>query len=389
MSERTKLAELLSAHCSDGDPCGALVLPPAITALAREATSSRRALFGSILEETGHVRVFVTGLEPSAGAVRVGELGDGDDPPSAEEVRLTPGPRPRACFGGRPLEIITGDPERYRDRISALPGADALGDKTVALAGLGSVGSLLGAQLVRIGVRVVAFDPDILTVENLVRWGLPIELEKNVGRTKAAVWSEHLTRAVPHARVEAHGIDVVRNGAAFDRAIRGHRPDLLIAATDTNDSRRAVNAAAAEHELTALFVGLSDGAAGVRIEVVEDARRGPCHLCAMSAEGVSLSGARTRTPYSSAEAAVQPAGIPALPIDVSLGASFAAKVAVELLAGRDWRNYFRNGDQAGNVLFLSLGPEYWIFDSPWEKMVYSPERDPDCPCCRDREGSYA
>ena len=278
---------------------------------------------------------------------------------------------------------VDKDPARYRDRVLALPAAAMVTNKTVMLAGLGSVGSDLGARFVRLGAQVIGCDPDVLRVENLIRWGLSASIEEHVGQPKAHVWQAILEATVPGARCTGHAIDVVREATKLDALLTATKPDLLIAATDTADSRRMVNAMAARHGVPALFVGLSDGAASVRVEVVEDARTGPCHLCAMVAEGGLARGdRRSLTPYAAGpQEAAGAEAVPALPIDVALGALVAARIALHLLAGEDFHALLRNGEQHGNVLFLSLRPGWWVFEDAWDRFVYQVERDPDCPAC--------
>jgi hypothetical protein len=284
------------------------------------------------------------------------------------------------------------DPSLYRDRIRALPGAETVAEKTAVVVGLGSVGSESGARLVQLGVNVLGFDPDVLAVENLIRWGLPASIEQHVGLPKATVWEQMLLATVPGARAKGHVLDVVEQASDFDALIAATRPDLLIAATDTADSRGVVNAMAALHGVPALFVGLADGAASVRIEIVEDAARGPCHLCALAAEGgaarTSETVRRSRTPYEAEEAAPDRAtAVPALPIDVALGALLATRVALRMLAGEPPRDLLRNGRQRGNVLFFSLRPGWWVFEDAWDRLVYQVERDPDCAACGRAEGA--
>lgn len=281
-----------------------------------------------------------------------------------------------------PPRPVSKDPGRYRDRIADLPGAAAIADKTVIVVGLGSVGSEIAARLARLGTRVVGCDPDVLAVENLVRWGLPASIDQHVGLPKARVWQDMLAATVPGARVQGHVLDVVLGAAEFDALVAETRPALLVAATDTADSRRMVNAMAARHGVPALFVALSDGAASVRIEFVEDARRGPCHLCAARAEGAAEPGRRSRLPYGTDAVEDSHAiAVTALPIDVALGALLGARAAVQLLAGEDVGEWFRNGEQQGNVLFVSLQSEWWLFEAPLDRFVYQVERDPDCPAC--------
>lgn len=269
------------------------------------------------------------------------------------------------------------DLARYRNRILALPGIAALRDRTVLLVGLGSVGSDIGARLCRLGVRVIGCDPDILVMENLVRWGLVVRPQDALGLTKAQVFRDTLAAAVPGAQVEGHAIDVVRQAPAFAALLRWAQPDLLIAATDTRDSRRAVNAVALQAQRPALFVGLSDGAASARIELMEPP--GPCHLCAMAAEQPLELLRTSRTPYALAE--MDPVAVPALPVDIAIGAALATRLALLRLSGQEWRTYLHNGAQRGNVLFFSLRPDHWVFEEAWQRLIYDVERRPYCPAC--------
>jgi hypothetical protein len=374
-----KLATLLGAG-AEHEPLGVLVVGRAALDAARANVGGAVTLFGSFGSEDGEVIVRVESIEAAPGLAPVGVAGAaGAGLPG--DVQLTLSDPLTATLDGIALRVIVSDPSRYRDRVEALPGAAALAGKRVVLVGLGSVGSDLGARLVRLGVRVAGCDPDVLVVENLVRWGLPASIERDVGRAKAHVWAALLRATVPGAEVFGEALDVVRRAGVFDALVARERPDLLIAATDTADSRRVVNAMAVRHRIPALFVALSDGAASVRVEVVEDAARGPCHLCARRAEGAALPAEKgSRTPYS---AAVEPApvAVPALPVDVGIGALVALRIALALLAGEDYRAYLRHGDQRGNVLFLSLRPDHWIFEEAWDRLVYAVERDPDCPAC--------
>lgn len=374
------------------EPRGVVVVPTAVVERLRAAGPDGLPLHGAAEESGGEPFLRVMTTDPHPGLDRLGHgwerrddvnLGRLDDGALALVVEPVPG----ATRGGAPLEVVVLDATRYRDRVRALPGAEALLDRMVVLVGLGSVGSDLGARLVRLGVRVVGCDPDRLVTENLVRWGLPVELG-HVGRTKAEVWTEVLRHTVPDASVEAHAVDVVRQVGQLAAIVERERPSLLVAATDTADSRRIVNAVAARYGVPALFVALADGAASVRIEVVPDARNGPCHLCAERAEGIAPSGfggtRRSRTPYAS-EPEPPPTAVAALPVDVGLGTAVATRIALLLLTGVDPSPWLTHGQQRGNVLFVSLRPDTWVFEEAWDRMVYQVERDRECPVCGDPE----
>lgn len=387
----TKIYKLHSRP-AEADPSrnGVVVVSPELLERLRALEPGGAPVYG---RATGDARTIVDGLEAREGLGRVGwawvredqvdraVLGEG-------EVWVIAEAPTRAFRDTLPLEMVVLDGQLYRDRVRALPGVDELRGKRVMLVGLGSVGSDLGARLARLGVHVVGCDPDILVVENLIRWGLLVEMDEHVGRPKAEVWVERIRATVPAVLVDARALDVVREVATFEALLRSERPDLLICATDTADSRRVVNAAAARHGVKALYVSLADGAASVRIEVVEDASLGPCHLCAELGEGIAPAGFggtwRSRTPYAT-EARPSQAAVAALPVDVGIGAALAARVALLLLAGPGAEAWFVNGEQRGNVMFMALQPNTWVFEEPWSRLVYQVERDPCCPVCGEEE----
>ncbi|MGM0578209.1 MAG: ThiF family adenylyltransferase [Myxococcota bacterium] len=383
-----KVDALLGAHGQAPEPRGG-VLVIERDLLVQAFGGSGRFLFGRREAHDGEELVRAHALEPGGGLEPVAMLGAGSD--GGGLVLTGTAEQPTAHRGGVPWEVLVVDPGRYRDRVRALPGVGAVTGRSVVLVGLGSVGSSIGSRLVRLGVAVDGCDPDRLMPENLIRWGLDAAPEVHVGRRKAHAWENVLEATVPDAAVRGHAIDVVRQPVAFDRLLDERKPDLLIVATDTRDSRRTANAAAARHDVPALYVSLSDGASSVRVEVVEDARRGPCHLCAAAAEGsgdLASSGLRrSRTPYAT-ESAGADAGVPALPVQVAMGCAVAGRVALALLAGEPWRGYFRRGTQDGNVLFMSLRPDWWIFEEPWERLVYAAERHRECPTCGGGESGH-
>ena len=366
--------------------------PPLVDTLVMSADLARlmeagpdTALFGTAEPYGDGLCARVLSLHATEGLTHLGALKIGDREPSPEAFALSPGPPLTATRKGQPVRVIVSDVFHYRDRVSTLSVADRLVGKTVLLVGLGSVGSAVGSLLARIGVRIVGCDPDLLLMENLIRWGLPASLNRHVGRPKASVFAELIRETVPDAKVDTHALDVVREESRFLDLVTAAKPDLIIAATDTRDSRRVINAAAVFMKTPLLVVALSDGASSVRIEVVPNAVHGPCHLCSTLAEdgaGPRMASRASRKPYG---VDVEPSAVPALPVDVTLGATLAAKIALLVIAGEDWRAYFRNGEQAGNVLFVGLRPDFWVFEQAWDRLVYPAEPHPACPQCAPQE----
>lgn len=103
---------------------------------------------------------------------------------------------------------------------------------SVALVGAGGIGSAVGEQLLRLGVRdITILDPDVLSASNLTRvYG---STPDDVGRPKAEALATHLQRIAPDAKIAArHGSLTEQHGA---RAVAG--ADVTFGCTDDNAGR--------------------------------------------------------------------------------------------------------------------------------------------------------
>ena len=79
---------------------------------------------------------------------------------------------------------------------------EALSDKTVAVFGLGSVGSRVALELGRAGVgKLILVDPDRLEIHNIVRHVASLE---HIGRKKVNVVKEIINKFNPFAKIETH-----------------------------------------------------------------------------------------------------------------------------------------------------------------------------------------
>jgi hypothetical protein len=91
-------------------------------------------------------------------------------------------------------------------------------------------------------------------------------------------------------------------------------------------------------------------------------------------------------PYDAGAAPAEAVAVPAMPVDIALATALATRLAVARLAGEPMDRYLRHGEQRGNVLFLSLRPDFWVFAEAWDRFVYQVERSPQCPACGGEEG---
>ncbi|POG55090.1 HesA/MoeB/ThiF family protein [Haloferax marisrubri] len=97
------------------------------------------------------------------------------------------------------------DTDRYDRAIRALTedGQRAITETTVAVVGLGGLGSMTAVQLARFGVEDFLFvDPDVVERSNLPRiYGAT---DADIGRHKVDVVGEHVVQANPNSKVQAY-----------------------------------------------------------------------------------------------------------------------------------------------------------------------------------------
>ncbi|MBA3688510.1 MAG: ThiF family adenylyltransferase [Chloroflexi bacterium] len=108
----------------------------------------------------------------------------------------------------------------------------ALGDLRVGIVGCGGIGSSVGEQLVRLGVRnLLLIDPDRLSISNLTRvYGSRAE---DVGNLKVEALAGHLRRIAPDADID----DIASTVNVEDVARRLTGVDIVFGCTDDNAGR--------------------------------------------------------------------------------------------------------------------------------------------------------
>jgi molybdopterin/thiamine biosynthesis adenylyltransferase len=265
---------------------------------------------------------------------------------------------------------------RFRDLIADkdLPG------KHVFVFGCGSVGSRIARELNRYGIRLTLVDMDSLEIHNLLRWGFGDFAEAMVGRKKVFVIKEMCEKANPAAQVRAEARNFCEDIAYFDALFKEDRPSLVIASTDTADSLRDCNSLCLQYGIPALYVGLSDGAESGQIFFASGKPEDPCLGCIMEEPSPAVSLRQTTENYAAEESQAQHA-VPALSTDIAIVSDLAAKVAPAFLSGADLRQYFKNFDNTGEVLWFSTTPNTWIMEDFAQKVVAKVLKNPDCLAC--------
>jgi molybdopterin/thiamine biosynthesis adenylyltransferase len=229
----------------------------------------------------------------------------------------------RGPAGWAPMEVLagTGDPLA---RNAGILESRALADRTVAIVGLGSGGSLVADALARAGVGgFVLVDRDRVEVANVGRHLCDLS---DLGRRKTVAVRDRILRRNPDARVAALDLDVAEDPAVLAAAVAGC--DVLVGATDNNLSRRVVNRLAVETSRPAIFGRAYTRACGG--DVLRVAPGGPCYECLFGT--VDEAAATADAPaYAETPVTVEPG----LALDIAPIAEMCARLVLqEIVRGR-------------------------------------------------------
>lgn len=268
---------------------------------------------------------------------------------------------------------------------------ESLTDRTVAVAGLGSVGSYLAEILARAGVgRLTVIDPEEVEAANLSRTTYEIG---DIGQPKVDALARRLLNVNPTIIVEryratAEAMSVSELSALVSTA------DLVIAATDSMPAQRLINHQAFAAGVPAVFIGLYRGAKGGETIFTVPGKT-PCYLCATSRRhGLLVSTVAPETDYGTSRLV----GEVALAADIQHVASVAAKISLALLvrdSSMSLSGFLDPLIEAGtNFLTLSMAPDYWFYpsifeDTPgqfaWQSVWLTPTGRTECPVCGDAD----
>jgi len=168
--------------------------------------------------------------------------------------------------------LSTSSAERYTDAVAALnryhrqtlflgqKTQKHLADATVAIVGLGGIGSFVALELAHLGVgHLILVDPDIVEETNLNR--LVGAGPADIGRSKVRVYEEALKRIAPALRVDALACALL-DDAALD-LVKG--ADILAGCVDNHGARMVLNQLAIRY-----LIPLVDGGSGLK-QLTQDA----------------------------------------------------------------------------------------------------------------------
>ncbi len=276
-----------------------------------------------------------------------------------------------------PLQVSVlyrADPYRRLPKDSV----ERLGEKKVAIVGVGSGGGELAVQLACAGVGgLLVFDGDRLEPANLIRHQLT---RRDLGRRKVSGLRSSLAERDLPTKVTEYFTDVIEWADDFRSALSMGRPDLVICATDSRESRRFVNCCAVKLGIPLIIAGILDN--GRIGEVLScEPQRTACYECARLELGAALeppdSDQRPAMPYIGGEGADLQSGT--YRFDVSIVSGLATRAALHLLDPLMFERLPAN--------FLVWGREKTPYEPPFRfeyplsvNYVAMPKRV-DCPVC--------
>lgn len=165
------------------------------------------------------------------------------------------------------------DREELYSRSKGLLEVDILEHKHVAIVGLGSFGSQIAIELAKAGVGEFSlFDFDRIELHNLGRHLCYI---KDLGRLKTDAIEEAILGKNPYATIHKYPVNIVNARDTFEQVVPSI--DLLICATDNNESRYLISSALHRYQKVGIFGRAITRAAGG--DVFRYTPGGPCYSC--------------------------------------------------------------------------------------------------------------
>ena len=169
-------------------------------------------------------------------------------------------------------KLIPGKDELY-SRSKGLLEVDILSQKNVAIVGLGSFGSQIAIELAKAGVgNFSLFDFDRVELHNIGRHSCAL---KDLGRLKTDAIEEAILGKNPYAQVNKYAINIATQKELFYEISKN--TDLVICATDNNESRFVIASALHKYQKVGIFGRAITRAAGG--DVFRYRPSGPCYGC--------------------------------------------------------------------------------------------------------------
>ncbi|MBT6562552.1 MAG: hypothetical protein HON76_08495 [Candidatus Scalindua sp.] len=259
----------------------------------------------------------------------------------------------------------------YASRNQGLVDPSDLQQKTVAIIGLGSGGSMIAQDLMRSGVtKLILVDFDTVNISNLCRSAYSLS---DLGKKKTDALYENLLRINPLAEIETYDIDVLKFDTVKLKEIIDSS-DLIIEGTDTVKTKLLINGLAHDNTIV-LYPSVYDfGKGGELLFTTPDT---PCFECVFgSIVPEMLEVKKGDWDYGTGQ--VKP--MAGLVSDIRIVVSRTVKLALGFLSkGKD---SFLDKITEVDCTLLLIGNEnnFFIFDKPFQEVWAETEINPECIC---------
>lgn len=284
--------------------------------------------------------------------------------------------------------IVDIERSRFFARNKGIVDVNILEDKTVAIFGLGSLGSKIAELLTRSGVgKFILFDYDQFTPENLSRHILTVD---DLFLNKADAMKKRLKSINPWIRVDSFATS--QNILYYDELYEGmmrllKRADIIISATGNEESEHNINYIlndlSREKVVPAMFTAILGNGFGGRIHKIEIGDT-PCYQCIkiQQEKDPILYKMYTEETFRNTNeyeyGIYSEAGIPGLDVDINIVASLTVRMILEKLLGKGSPTFKFNSYVWGN----QVG---WIFDEPFQLKDIRFSKISNCPICRGKK----
>lgn len=257
-------------------------------------------------------------------------------------------------------------------RLDGLFDTTYLANKTVTIIGLGTGGSLAAVELAKNGVghfRLVDFDR--LETHNIARHACGLG---DIGRYKTYALADLLQNKHPCVEVKTYEIDVLQEPEQLKSSIEDS--DLVIAATDSEASKRRINEVCWTLGIPAVYGAAYDRAFGGDVLRVMPPNT-PCYECFYKQITDIFDTAPKKTIDYSSEDPTQVVAEPGLGLDVAFIGLILTKMALLTLL-RDTQSsleeFPKNYVMWGNR-------KWWLFEYPLQSIFLDVSVNPTCPVC--------
>jgi molybdopterin/thiamine biosynthesis adenylyltransferase len=255
----------------------------------------------------------------------------------------------------------------------------ALKEKRVSIVGVGSGGGQIALNLACAGVGALDFfDDDHLHPENYIFHPLT---RRDLGRNKVLGVADDLRDRNLHTNIETHIVDVVIFADYFREKLSRQKPDIIVCATDTRDSRRFLNLCAVGLKIPLIIAGtLNAGRIGEVMSILP--YETACYECIRIGLGATLdpadAGERAVTPYLGGESPDLQSAVQRF--DINFVASLATRVALQVLDPSRYPKLPADYLIWGREKSSEHAPPF-AFDYPLSVNFAQMLRRVDCPVC--------